>query len=865
MSRVLPNQTNITPTDAFFLRANISTLVVNNLQASNVITQGLTAGVGNISTLNANTISTNTFTSESISSQYTETNYALISTIFVLNGFISSFITNNIILDGNTLDTGGAGTGSVLLLNGLPIATGSSTLSSLQDWSFFPAVSTLQMGANNISNAGNITCQNIYNALNIQTDTLACLTSLTSPSAVFTNLRTTNLSSVNLVSSNATIPTLTATTFQTATGRFTSGISTLAISTGAINGQPFISGSNWSQYPANSVVNLAGNTLSNAANLTGSVLALNATGGNLGLTASNDINMTATDMTVTVDGGIIISDIANINLTAGNGNKGAINLTANAGFNNGVAGTIFLTANGGQVGGVGTGGTIDLTANTPIGFCNLTSKINLNASGINSYAGSIPALASAYGYNFIYGQNGVYIASGLPPGLPNVPGTTYIYGTLGIEMPSDAYMKNIYPYFDGITTPPDLNIEGRYILPNFAQVCVRMSNVRQINFQENVGTYMSNCDNIGMSSNGIITTSNITATTGTIGTLSNTNLIGTGGISGYGTIATTGLTATTLNGLPVSAYLNQSTFQTASISSLTVSSINGVQFTGGGGGGGGPTTNRFSTLFTSTLAFSTMTSVGSNTLFNYPIEIDYDTAGNLTTAGVAIAVQNHNFSVGAVVNRIEMGARANGENYIMSVWPGQNLEDLFIDATQVTIRDSDGFSTIINENPYGVTTNGIIQAPKLSTLAMTVSTINKYQYPWTSTLGSAVSTFTVSGTLATTPQLLGSVYFPVAGDYFFTQKIAYTKTIGGVAQDAHGVILMNGGTLPTFPGGDYGMSALPFINENGASTFTTAVTNINISSPTIKKQYYYDSTGNNYTASLIFDKPVLHYNPGPPV
>ena len=109
---------------------------------------------------------------------------------------------------------------------------------------------------------------------------------------------------------------------------------------------------------------------------------------------------------------------------------------------------------------------------------------------------------------------------------------------------------------------------------------------------------------------------------------------------------------------------------------------------------------------TSSLFFSTATSVGSNTAYNYPLFIDYDQGGNTTTAGVAIAVQGHNFGTGAVVNRIEMGCRGNGDNYIASSWPGQNLEDLYIDATDLTIRDSDGFSTIINLNPYGIVTNG---------------------------------------------------------------------------------------------------------------------------------------------------------------
>jgi hypothetical protein len=140
---------------------------------------------------------------------------------------------------------------------------------------------------------------------------------------------------------------------------------------------------------------------------------------------------------------------------------------------------------------------------------------------------------------------------------------------------------------------------------------------------------------------------------------------------------------------------------------LNVSSINGAPVDGNS------FDNQFSTLGTSSFTFSTATSVGSNINFNYPIFLDYDQATNVSTGGVAIAVQGHNLATGAVVNRIEMGARGSGENYIMSVWPGQNLEDLYIDATDLTVRDSDGFSTIINLNPYGLITNGGISAPQV--------------------------------------------------------------------------------------------------------------------------------------------------------
>jgi hypothetical protein len=132
--------------------------------------------------------------------------------------------------------------------------------------------------------------------------------------------------------------------------------------------------------------------------------------------------------------------------------------------------------------------------------------------------------------------------------------------------------------------------------------------------------------------------------------------------------------------------------------------------------------NQFSTLFVSSLNFSTAVSVGSNANFNFPLTIDYDQAGS-TAAGVAIAVQGHSFGTGSVINRIEMGARGTGENYIMSVWPGHNLEELFIDATDVTIRDG-VFSTIINLDPWGLQTTGGIKGPFVSTLALNVSSIN---------------------------------------------------------------------------------------------------------------------------------------------
>lgn len=632
------NQVSINSSNYFFLLANVSTLTAQNIVANSISTNTITGGSASISSMTTNNLSTFEVDAFTISTQNLEANFTLFSSMNCLDGNISSIVTNNIVLDGNFLDTGGAGAGATLLLNGFPIVTGAvSSFSTLSDWAYFPAASTVNFSANDITNVKNINSQNIFNALNIQTDTLSALTSVTAPTGTITALRATTISSVNANLSNVnvasnivaggslTIPTVSTTNLraQTVTASGVSsltvstgvlragGISSLNVSTGNINGQPFISGSNWSQYPATSAVNFNGQTLTNNTNQTFTIAPtsnLNITTSNGNLVANYPVNITAGDVNITANSGSDIGANATVNIVASNGNRGRINLIAQPGFG-GVQGEIGLTANGGSIGGVGFGGLIELTANTPVGLSNLTSAIKFSAAGINSYAGAIPSIGSLAGYNFIYGNLGVNITAGLPPGaLPNTAGTVYLYGTLGIEIPSDAYMKNIYPYWDGLTTPPDLFISGRYILPNLAQVCVRMSNVRQIYFQENVGTFMSNCDNIAMSSNGVITTSNFGATNGTIGTLSNTNLVGagSGNISGYVNVGTNNLNTNFINSIPIANYLggNLSTFTTASISSATISSINGLPINSLIN----PTVSTFQTASISSLNVSTLNS-----------------------------------------------------------------------------------------------------------------------------------------------------------------------------------------------------------------------------------------------------------------
>lgn len=686
------------------------------------------------------------------------------------------------------------------------------------------------------------------------------------------------------------------------------------------NGQPISYGTqgnaaNWSFYPASTNVNMAG----------------------FGILSPNKLNLAAPQMSTVIDQGLNLASVASYDVTVGNGNRGTINLTANGGNNNGIFGSVNLTANGATLSGVGaTGGLITLTANTPTGTpCNATSAIKFSAAGINSYAGAIPSIASLAGYNFIYGNAGVNIASGIPSVFPNIPLTTYLYGTAGVTTESTFYVPEILPYWNGLTTPPDLVISGRYIAPNLAQVYLQLSNVkllsmdagatinnaRQLNFSNATGQisglstingiplsqiqtpsniFCSNLNaSISTSATVMIAQSSITNVltcsnrgtissvlfnecfgfTGSISSLrvntlnviSNINAISGGGpiftrINNFSSInsfnmSTTDFWVSSINGQPFDLSGGGGTinnFSTLSAGTLAVSSIknNGfitiedpIQFIGVNPGaitklrtintdqsldldiianrinlgafnvfavsmstnnanisslrtssietssivtrqvqtssilgfGGLPiavgnsldfiapnavnnvaviNTNSLAipqlniaastinlqaantavtslsslrhqaissqilslstgNLSTSALQFSTAVSIGSNTAFNYPLLIDWDQAGS-ASAGVGLAIQGHSYGTGAVINRLEMGARGNGNNYIMSVWPGHNLEDLYIDATEVIFNDGN-FSTIVNLDPYGLITNGSV-----STQGLLVSSINGY-------------------------------------------------------------------------------------------------------------------------------------------
>jgi hypothetical protein len=259
--------------------------------------------------------------------------------------------------------------------------------------------------------------------------------------------------------------------------------------------------------------------------------------GDITTTAYNSISMdSGNDISLTADPGLNPLYTAAVNLTAKNGNGGQVNIVADPGSVAAFGGVVNITANGGTINipqpppdpplSVTVGGEVNIFANSGAGgLYTLTSAVNIAAAGVNSYAGAIPPISSLAGYNFIFGNAGVNICSGLPSAGFQLPFTTYIYGTgvplsyggvrlqspNGIQMLSDTYMTNLYPLdTDGLT------IAGRAFLGTGN---VYIEDVQ--NFTMNGGAALETDNISSVSGSGILYTDNLIASTTTKGIYTN--------------------------------------------------------------------------------------------------------------------------------------------------------------------------------------------------------------------------------------------------------------------------------------------------------------------------------------------------------
>jgi len=289
------------------------------------------------------------------------------------------------------------------------------------------------------------------------------------------------------------------------------------------------------QNPAGLLINSAGGGIASTATV-GNIESTSVAG-DIATTAYNSITMdSGNDISLTANPGLNPLYTAAINLNAKNGNGGQVNIVADPGAVAAFGGQVNITANGGTILipqpppapplSVTVGGEVNITANSGgSGLYTLTSAVNIGAAGVNSYAGAIPPIGSVAGYNFIYGNAGVNICSGLPSAGFQLPLTTYIYGTgvpgsyggvrlesgNGIQMLSDTYMQNLYPLdTDGLT------IAGRSYLGTGS---VYIEDVET--FEMNGGAVLKTDNISSVSNSGILYTDNFFPSNNTKGVYAN--------------------------------------------------------------------------------------------------------------------------------------------------------------------------------------------------------------------------------------------------------------------------------------------------------------------------------------------------------
>jgi len=364
---------------------------------------------------------------------------------------------------------------SSLYFNGSAIAGPSATL--VNQWSRFPAVSSINANGYNLGNVLGLNCSN-----------LTADNSITTPTGYITNINSCNIYS----SSNQSL-----------------------------------------SVTADTTMNIK--STSNDINITGGYSNF----------AYQSVNISAGKLNLIADEYFNVPLYSDINITAQNGNRGRVNITANGGFSNGVYGEVNIVANGSSLSNVGSGGLITLTANTPSGFSNATSAIKISAASVLSYAGRTP-LASLVGYNYIYGTLGVNIvASLLTSTFPNVAGTVYLYGDTGIELGASTYVSQLYPYWNGIGNVGNLYITSRTVGLSTGYIVLQgvsnmtmagdasISNVSTFTGSSG-GTTMTNIKSIQGSNITISNVSNITGTTASFSNITASNAV----ISNTATIGT---------------------------------------------------------------------------------------------------------------------------------------------------------------------------------------------------------------------------------------------------------------------------------------------------------------------------------------
>ena len=324
---------------------------------------------------------------------------------------------------------GGNRTATFSFRTGSQSFIGTTIVDSAQNWSEYPAVSSVNLQNYNISNVQTLSTQIISNSSNINTNTLN--------STTISNTSNISTSTINAV--GGTFTTLSGTLTGNVTGNLTGNV------VGNIsNTNLTVSG----QFSINEVADV-GSAVSNY----GSYGTVNITGkGGLG----GIVNITA-DVATPLNPAVTVSQLT----AEAKGNFGLITPGSPVGYVP-RGGLVSIIARQGLTpsppaevtSALFANGEIDLTAYS---YGIVPGLIKLSAGANEIYAGAFTPITGVIGYNYIFGQFGNNITAGLPPGgIPTVPGENYIYGLNGTVIDNGLYTDTIYNKFGG-----NLTLDGR--------------------------------------------------------------------------------------------------------------------------------------------------------------------------------------------------------------------------------------------------------------------------------------------------------------------------------------------------------------------------------------------------------------------
>ena len=562
-----PCQTNINDTVSFYQLSEaggggpsgISTF--STITTSTINANYLTSLVGDISNATFSSIYTNY-----ISSANADIHDMVTSTIFAYEVFI-----DNQGLTANATE---------LLLNGVPIAT-TSNISSLADWSFEPAVSTVQMDNNDISG-----CKNIY-AIGGNYSTLSTVnfgaasgsfSSINAPVAYFSSINASTLTVETVISQSTIQVYSTITTVQLAADTISSG----QIVTSSINASS-------GQISSVLASTFGADNISSGQIATGSALAstLGANSISTGVIGCSTINASSGQISSvlasTISANLLsTSTVTTSSITLGAPSSGVLTVDSSN----------FLTYNG-QVITTGASGSAAFWSVFPaVSTVNMNSNSIVGASTVNGVLADFQLITSETNIN---AKNDLYVglaASGgvikqeFATGLSNVFENPLKVGktnalnayTGGLEVLGPCQISGGQLGKISLGTAEVLGVNSTRI-DIFPTVMTLVSPAAYAVTAGGAGS-ISAGGALSLAGGGYIemntgNTRFINTTSGesalTVNSISGNTLSG-----GSGNVYIQNLSS--INGLAVNSFLNTSTFTTASISSLTTSTINGYAY-----------------------------------------------------------------------------------------------------------------------------------------------------------------------------------------------------------------------------------------------------------------------------------------------